>query len=231
MTEQLTSPESEVTTAETTNGRNPIIIFAGLMLLGAALALVLFGGDLFGSNQPNVPVVNDPAETTVLDQVVEFPTAESSVAEIPRGTNGTVDVGTQALNFTLIDLDGNSVSLKDFEGRPVIVNFWASWCAPCRIEMPELQTAYEAYQDEGLVILALNEDEPVEVARAYFEDEMGLTFTALLDDNSAIATAFGNFGTLPTTFFIDAKGTITVIHRGPMTFDQIEGYLSETISS
>jgi peroxiredoxin len=97
--------------------------------------------------------------------------------------------------------------------------------------MPELQAAYEAYQDDGLVILALNEDEPAEVARTYFEDEMGLTFTALLDDNSAIATAFGNFGTLPTTFFIDPEGTITVIHRGPMTFSQIEGYLAETISS
>jgi peroxiredoxin len=142
-----------------------------------------------------------------------------------------LDVGDPALNFTLLDFDGNPVSLDDFEGRPVIVNFWATWCAPCRIEMPELQAAYEAYQDDGLVILALNEDEPAEVARAYFEDEMGLTFTALLDDNSAIATAFGFSATLPTTFFIDAEGTITVIHRGPMTFEQIEGYLSETISS
>jgi peroxiredoxin len=231
MTEQLTSPESEITTAETTNGRNPIIIFAGFLLMGAALALVLFGGDLFGSAQSNVPVVNDTAETTVLDQVIEFPTAESSVVEIPRGTDGVLDVGDPALNFTLLDFDGNPVSLDDFKGRPIIVNFWATWCAPCRIEMPELQAAYEAYQDDGLVILALNEDEPAEVARAYFEDEMGLTFTALLDDNSAIATAFGNFGTLPTTFFINAEGTITVIHRGPMTFSQIEGYLAETISS
>jgi peroxiredoxin len=95
--------------------------------------------------------------------------------------------------------------------------------------MPELQEAYEAYEDQGLVILALNEDEPVDDARAYFEEEMGLTFTALQDDNSAIATAFGTFG-LPTTFFIDPEGAITVIHRGPMTYGQIEGYLSETIS-
>jgi hypothetical protein len=58
---------------------------------------------------------------------------------------------------------------------------------------------------------------------------MGLTFTALLDDNSAISIAFGTFG-LPTTFFIDAEGTITAIHRGPMTLEQIEGYLEETIA-
>jgi len=231
MTDELASQESEETTAETTNGRNPIIIFAGFLLLGLALALLLFGGDLLGGNRDNVPVVNDTDETAVLDQVVEFPTAESSVAEIPASNPSSIlEVGDKALNFTLLDFDGNPVSLADFEGRPVIVNFWATWCAPCRIEMPELQAAYDAYQDEDLAILALNQDEPLDVARTYFEDEIGLTFTALLDDNSAIATAFGTFG-LPTTYFVDGEGTITVIHRGPMTLNQIEGYLAETISS
>lgn len=230
MSDQLTSDEKEITLEETANGRNPIIIFAGFLLLGAAFALILFGGDLFGNTQNNVPVVNDTAETTVLDQVIEFPTAESSIAEIPEGNNGLIDVGDKALNFTLLDFDGNPVSLSDFEGQPVIVNFWATWCVPCRIEMPELQEAYETYQDDNLVILALNVDEPADVAREFFEDEMGLTFTALLDENSAISTAFGNIG-LPSTFFIDAEGTITAIHRGPMTFSQIEGYLAETISS
>ena len=229
MTEQLTSEENEVTTAETNNGRNPIIIFAGFLLLGAALAMLLFGDDLFGGRQNQVPVAGDAGETTVLDQVVEFPTAESSVAEIPSSNPGILDVGDKALNFTLNDLDGSPVSLADFRGQPVIVNFWATWCAPCRIEMPELQAAYEAYQDEGLVILAVNEAESAEIARAYFEEEMGLTFTAVLDEDGAIATAFGNFA-LPSTFFVDAEGTITVIHRGPMTFEQIEEYLTATIS-
>jgi peroxiredoxin len=229
MTEELTSPESELTTAETTGGRNPIILFLGFLLLGGALALVLFGGDLFGGRQNEVPVVNDPAGTSVLDQVSEFPTVESSIAQIPPGNPaGVLNVGDKALNFTLNDLDGNPVSLGDFEGKPIIINFWATWCAPCRIEMPELQAAYDKYQEDGLVILALNEDEPADIARSYFQDEMGLTFTALLDENSAIATAFGNFGTLPTTYFINPAGTITVIHRGPMTLEQIEGYLAET---
>jgi peroxiredoxin len=230
MTDQLTAPDSEPPTAETTNGRNPLILFAGFLLLGAALALVLFGGDLFGGGQSEVPVVDDTGETAVLDQVPEFPTAQSSVAEIPPSNpGGILEVGEEALNFTLPDLDGNPVSLADFSGQPVIINFWATWCAPCRIEMPELQAAYEAYQDEGLVILALNQDEPADLARDYFKDEMELTFTALLDDNSAISIAFGTFG-LPTTFFINGEGTITVIHRGPMTLEQIEGYLEETIS-
>jgi peroxiredoxin len=230
MTDQITSQESDPVTAETNNSRNPLILFVGFLLLGFALAIVLFGRDLFGSSQNTVPVPNDSDETTVLDQVIEFPTAESSVAEIPASNpSGILEVGEKAFNFTLLDLDGNPVSLSDLEGRPVIINFWATWCAPCRIEMPELQEAYDAYQDEELAILALNQDEPADLAREYFVDEMGLTFTALLDDNSAISIAFGTFG-LPTTFFIDAEGTITAIHRGPMTLEQIEGYLEETIA-
>ncbi len=237
MTDQLPPQENdptaeiapEPTTQEPTNGRNPIIIFAGFVLLGAALALLLFGGDLFGSNQSEIPVASDVSESAVLDQVPEFPEAESVVAELPvTNPDGLLEVGDKALNFTLLDLEGNPVSLADFEGQPIIVNFWATWCAPCRIEMPELQEAYDAYQDQGLVILALNQDEPADVAKAYFVDEMGLTFTPLLDQNSAISTAYGNFG-LPTTFFINAEGTIAIVHRGPMTYGQIEGYLSETI--
>lgn len=230
MTEPLISEETIETTAEINSGRNPLIIFAGFLLLGAALAVVLFSGDLFDGRQNQVPVVSDAGEATVLDQVVEFPTAESSVAEIPSGNSGILDVGDKAVNFTLNDLDGSPVSLADFKGQPVMVNFWATWCAPCRIEMPELQAAYEAYEDEGLVILAVNEAETAEVAREYFVDDMGLTFTALLDEDGAIATVFGNFA-LPSTFFIDPEGIITVIHRGPMTFEQIEEYLTATIAS
>lgn len=234
MTDQLTSPESEtsaeLSTPETTNGRNPIIIFVGFLLLGVALALLLFSDDIFDGSQNSVATANETAASSaILDQVNEFPTAESVVAQLPPSNpDGLLEVGDKALNFTLPDLEGTPVSLADYQGQPVIVNFWATWCAPCRIEMPELQAIYETYQDQGLVILALNQDEPADVAKAYFIDEMGLTFTPLLDENSAISTAYGNFG-LPTTFFIDADGTVAIVHRGPMTVGQIEGYLAEII--
>jgi peroxiredoxin len=96
--------------------------------------------------------------------------------------------------------------------------------------MPELQAAYEEYASEGLAILALDQDEPAEVARAFFEDEMGLTFTALLDERSVVATTYGSFGVLPTSYFIDRDGVVTAIHRGPMTARQIAGYLAATFS-
>ncbi|KPK04657.1 MAG: hypothetical protein AMJ56_17050 [Anaerolineae bacterium SG8_19] len=145
------------------------------------------------------------------------------------GSRSGLLVGDQAYDFTLSDLDGNPVSLANFRGQPVIVNFWATWCAPCRIEMPELQEAFEKYKGDGLVILALDQDEPVEVARSYFYDEMDLTFTPLQDEGSAIATTYGSFGVLPSTFFIDSDGIVQAIHRGPLTLGQIEGYLADIL--
>lgn len=212
---------------EPSSGRNPVVIFVGFLLLGAAVALLLFGRDLFTGGSAESPATVGQAQVTVLDQVSELPSlsvnTEGSAPE-DRSQSG-LQVGDRAYDFTLRDFDDNPIALSDFQGQPVIVNFWATWCAPCRIEMPEFQKAYEKYQDDGLVILALDQDEPVDVGRSYFYDEMGLTFTPLQDDGSKVATSYGSFSVLPSTFFIDSKGIVQAIHRGPATLRQIEGYL------
>ena len=224
------TPRQETVSPEDSGrkGRSPIVIFAGFLLLGAALALVLFGGGLIGGASST----EEPAQG-VLGQVSEFTITEPEIAQLPSAglSTGILDVGDVAYDFTLNDLDGNLVSLSDYRGRPVVVNFWATWCAPCRIEMPELQAAYEKYQDDGLAILALDQDEPAEVASAYFYDEMGLTFTPLLDVGSEVSTQFGSYGVLPSTYFIDASGAVSAIHRGPLTMGQIEGYLGELLDA
>jgi peroxiredoxin len=214
------------------DGRNLIVVFVGFLLLGAALGLLLFGGDLFGQilgDQEDIPA--ETAET-LLEQVGVLPTLEPGEARIvgAAGSGGILAVGDIAYDFELDDFDGGRVRLSDFRGRPVIVNFWATWCAPCRIEMPELQEAFDQHQDEGLAILALDQDEPVERAREFFYDEMGLSFTPLVDEKSAIASAYSSYSVLPTTYFIAPDGTVTAIHRGPLTLGQIEGYLDKTIS-
>lgn len=210
------------------DNRNMIVVFVGFLLLGAALGLLLFGGDLF-SRDSDDQVPDIPAEgVTILSQVDAIPTLGSGEARIiEKGSRGRfLAEGDQAYDFTLNDFEGNPVSLSDFRGQPAIVNFWATWCAPCRIEMPALQATYEKYQDHGLVILALDQDEPLERAREFFYDEMGLTFIPLIDENSAIATAYGSFSVLPTTYFIDDDGLVAAIHRGPLTMNQIDGYLA-----
>lgn len=220
----MTEDAVEKETITERRGARPVVVFVGFLLLGAALALVLFGGNLFNAGDPG-----SDSESGVLDQVSEFTFSEPEVAKIPSEdrSTGILDVGDEAYDFTLNDFDGNQVSLADFRGQPVIVNFWATWCAPCRIEMPALQAAYEKHQDEKLVILALDQDEPVQVARDYFYDEMGLSFTPLLDEDSAVSTAYGSFNVLPSTYFVDPDGRIAAIHRGPLTPGQIEGYLAE----
>ena len=110
---------------------------------------------------------------------------------MPSTGGGPLAVGDLAYNFTLQDLDGNEVNLEALHGRPVVVNFWASWCAPCRVEMPELEAAFQAYQEDDLVILALDQEESPEVVHEFFIEEMGLTFTPVLDSEGSISELYG----------------------------------------
>jgi thiol-disulfide isomerase/thioredoxin len=186
---------------QTRNGRRlTTLLFTGIILLAAAFYLI--SGQ--GSEETAVPANTLP------------------------DSGGPVIVGNTAINFTLNNLDGIPVRLSDHLGQPIILNFWASWCAPCRIEMPELQALQTQYANNGLTILAINQGETAETARAFFFDEMGLTFAnPLLDENTAVAQEYG-VRNLPTTIFINSQGQITAIHRGPATRSQFEAYLAQT---
>jgi peroxiredoxin len=122
--------------------------------------------------------------------------------------------GSLAPDFTLTTINGDSVSLNQYRGKTVLVNFWATWCGPCRIEMPAIQSRFEQFRDEGLVVLAVDFDESQEVVAA-FRDEFDLTFELLLDPS------------YPTSFFIDPQGVIQVQHIGVMTEGQLDNYLEQ----
>lgn len=120
-----------------------------------------------------------------------------------------------APDFQLLDLDGQQVALSDFMGQPVLLNFWAIRCAPCRYEMPLFQEIFEdsKWTQKGLVILAVNEQESADDVRLFMAQN-GLTFTILLDTTGEVGSRYGVIG-IPATLFIDKDGIIRNAVMGP----------------
>lgn len=121
-------------------------------------------------------------------------------------------VGFAAPDFSLETLDGETMSLSDLRGQAVLVNFWATWCPPCRQEMPAIQQLYEQYRDQDFTVLAvdLQESEAQVVA---FTGQMGLTFPILIDPGGQVFSQYG-VRALPSTFFVDPNGVIQEIALG-----------------
>jgi peroxiredoxin len=124
-------------------------------------------------------------------------------------------MGALAPDFSLVNLEGEIVNLSDFHGQPVQINLWATWCGPCRIEMPTIQSRFEKYRDEGFIVLAVNFDEQRANVHA-FQDELGLTFQLLLDPGAEVQKLYRT-RSYPTSFFVDRSGFIQVQHIGVMT--------------
>ena len=125
--------------------------------------------------------------------------------------------------FTAVDLNGASVSLSEFRGTPVIINFWATWCAPCAAEMPQLQGLYEAYPEGDLRVIGVNLGE--ERGRA---ERFNLTFDLVLDPAGEIASLYRLRGQ-PSTYVVSADGVITDIFYGPVTLAQLQAALPAAI--
>lgn len=126
--------------------------------------------------------------------------------------------GFLAPDFSLQSITGETYTLSDLRGQAVVINLWATWCPPCRAEMPALQKMYEEYGDQGLVILAVNSTVQDDAAAiAPFASEYGLTFPILLD-GAGLATSAYQVRSLPSSYFIDRQGIVRkVIIGGPMS--------------
>lgn len=180
-----------------------------------------------------------PAANVSLPQPLPRPHLTNTVilkAAIPTGSpvvlgdTGKNDpvVGQLAPDFTLKTLAGDPITLASLRGQPVLLNFWASWCPPCRLEMPDLMRVYETRRAEGLVILGVNVtfQDSTSDAQA-FVDEFKITFPTLLDETGQVTTDLYQVRGLPTSVFIDPKGHITRINLGPMTGGQMDEFIGE----
>lgn len=124
-----------------------------------------------------------------------------------------------APDFTLTTLSGDTLKLSDFRGSVVVVNFWASWCAPCRIEAPELQAAYDAYKDRGVVFIGVAWSDLEKPAREYLL-QYGITYINGLDLGTRISELYAITG-VPETFIVDANGNVVQFFYAQLTRDQL----------
>lgn len=131
-------------------------------------------------------------------------------------------VNFAAPDFSAATLDGRTVALRDLRGKTVLVNFWATWCPPCRAEMPTIQSVYAAHPD-GLTVLAIDEVEAPGVVRD-FVGSLGLGYPILLDADGSIGQQFRVQG-LPTSYFIDRDGIIRAANLGPMDRAYVEAHV------
>ncbi len=137
------------------------------------------------------------------------------------------EVGRLAPDFTLTDLDGNSVSLSDFRGQVVFINFWATWCPGCRVEMPEIEAVHQEYKDKDVVVIGVDIREDEDTVRRYIE-RGGYSWTFVMDTTGEVTMNYRIIA-IPTSFFLDEEGVITAIKTGAITKKSMESRLAEAM--
>ncbi len=130
--------------------------------------------------------------------------------------------------FTVNDFDGRPVSLNDYRGHPVLVNLWASWCPPCRAEMPGLIQFYGEHKADGLVLLAVNSTDTLSTAKQ-FAQQQGMDFPVLFDPEGKVMQLFGTDG-LPASYLIDRNGNIVFSHVGGMSPSMLQTQVAPLLS-
>ncbi|WP_026907533.1 TlpA family protein disulfide reductase [Paucisalibacillus globulus] len=176
----------------------------------------------------NIVNINKKEETSGQNMVDV--TGDTSVDGVQIVSPGAVGIkeGDQAPDFELPLLDGEMVKLSDLKGEKVLINFWASWCGPCKKEMPELEQLYKEYGDE-INIIAINatDSERNEQVVRDFIDENGYTFPIALDADMSVTDQMYRVATIPTSYFIDTEGKVQTRYLGPMTYD----FMIDTINA
>jgi peroxiredoxin len=157
--------------------------------------------------------------------VVDLPASYNT-----SGESASSDVGRVAPDFLLETPEGGELRLSDLRGQPVLVNFWASWCAPCRQEMPEIVRAYDGAGGD-LVVVGVNLQENAGAVTS-FADDYGMTFPIAIDRTGQVGESWrigGPIEGIPSSYFIDADGVVRARHYGPMSEEDLASGLSEII--
>ncbi|MGE5618840.1 MAG: TlpA family protein disulfide reductase [Sphingomonadaceae bacterium] len=186
------------------------------LLLGLAMLTVV---GCFGGSRNFTPGVG--GEVLTAAQPAGGPSSGAARPDVgPR-------VGNLAPDFSLKGLDGQTVRLSELRGKPVLVNFWATWCPPCRQEMPDLEKVYQRYRDEGVVFLGVNKEEDAETVRKFVEQNR-YSWTFLLDSDGKVGNSYWVSG-IPTSYFVDREGIVRDIHIGILNVSLLEAKLGKIL--
>jgi thiol-disulfide isomerase/thioredoxin len=168
------------------------------------------------------------------NHVVLVPNASGQAGQVAQAEDegeGPRLRGKAAPAFSLATLDGKKVSLSDYKGRAVLVNFWATWCGPCKVEMPWFEEFQKQYGGQGLVILGLADDvDAGKDAIARVAKRTGVTYPILLTDGK-VQKAYGGVDVLPMSFYVDKNGVVVEETAGLGSRDEIEAHIKKAIAS
>lgn len=204
--------------------RNTLVL--GLMIVG--ISLMLWAG---WHNLRNRRIAMQKAQANHVMLTPAQPGQTADEDDSAMMDPGAKLRGKAAPGFTLKDLDGKKVSLADYKGRPVLVNFWATWCAPCKVEMPWFEELRKQYAAQGFEILGLTDDADAgKDVIAKVAKKTGVTYPILLTDGK-VQTAYGGLDYLPMSFYVDRNGTIVEVTAGLGSKDEIEANIKKTIAS
>ena len=190
-----------------------------LLLLALFLALLLAAGLLYNSLKDDVSA---DRLTTLPPSGTQTPNQSQSDPDETQQPTHDQPQDFSAPDFTVVDLSGKEHKLSDFVGKPIVLNFWASWCGPCKSEMPDFEEAWKKYGDKihfVLVNLTDGSQETVESASAYI-DGQGYTFPIYFDTAYSAAMAYGVNG-VPVTYFIDGDGTLGAYGQGALSAETL----------
>ena len=190
-----------------------------LWIAAIALVLVIAGASVLYQNlsqRMEISGLATVATTVPATEATEAPTETAAETETPDYT---------APDFSMRDWDGNALRLSDFRGKPVILNFWASWCGPCQGEMPEFEKAYQTYgEDIHFIMLNCTVGDSEEDAKKLIADN-GYTFPVYFDTTGEASYTYGA-SSIPLTFFIDADGNLVTYARGALSGELLETGIS-----
>ena len=173
-----------------------------------AAAVAALGVALFA-----VPFLRGPDRPASADEGVSLPAGAGTCP---------ASKGSANFDFTLKDVSGADVRLSDYKGKVVLLNFWATWCGPCKVEIPEFVEAYDRYRDRGFVILGvLSQDDPSAEDLKAFASNYRMNYP-ILREHEGLDAAFGPMWAIPTSFLIDRHGSICLKHMGPVSKEMLE---------